>query len=222
MPAVLPGGTIYQNPEQYFGACKNCGACCRIPGIFLPREIDLLGKHLQLDRESLFRTYLIAELFTPHVESLPVFLISPVKSATDGGRDDKFLSDERYATVRETPCIFRNSTARSCGIHTHKPFACSLLICGRMTRARPLMLNKTYYYHQWLESQSILFSIFPELAVLYRKLLETISPLPAPGKSRTKALLKGNSIISNEMSEMMNGRQSLERSFYRGLEETLL
>lgn len=84
------------------------------------------------------------------------------------------------------------------------------------------MLNKTYYYHQWLESQSMLFSIFPELAPLYRKLLEAVSPLPRPGKNRTAALMKGNSIIGIEMSEMMNGRRSQERSFYRGVDETVL
>lgn len=84
------------------------------------------------------------------------------------------------------------------------------------------MLNKTYYYHQWLESQSILFSIFPELDPLYRKLLEAVSPLPMPGKNRTTALQKGNSVISVEISEMMNGRRSGERAFYRGFDQTTL
>jgi len=78
------------------------------------------------------------------------------------------------------------------------------------------MLNKTYYYHRWLDSQAILFSIFPGLAPLYRRLLETVSPLPMPGKSRTAALTKGNAIIGIEMSEMMNGRRSQEPSFYHG------
>jgi len=82
------------------------------------------------------------------------------------------------------------------------------------------MLNKTYYYHRWLDSQAILFSIFPELAPLYRKLIETVSPLPMPGKNRIAALAKGNAIIGIEMSEMMNGRRSQEPSFYRGPEFT--
>jgi hypothetical protein len=42
--------------------------CCRIPGIFLPREIDPVGSYLRLDRRDLFRRYLIAELFTPVME----------------------------------------------------------------------------------------------------------------------------------------------------------
>lgn len=207
-------GLIYQDLEQYFGPCENCGACCAIPGIFLPHEIDLLGNHLHLDRENLFRTFLIAELFTPNVESAPAFVISPVKTIPNGARNEKFLSDGPYAKIRNTACIFRNSAAHSCSIHDHKPFGCSLLICGKMTKARPLILNKTYYYHRWFDSQAILFSIFPELALLYRKLLETVFPLPMPGKNRSAALLKGNAIIGIEMSEMMNGI-SRERSFYR-------
>jgi hypothetical protein len=128
------------------------------------------------------------------------------------------LSDGHYTEVRDEACIFRRRAARSCSIHAHKPFGCSLLICGRMTKAKPLMLNKTYYYHRWLDSQTILFSIFPELAPLYRKLIETVSPLPMPGTSRIAALTEGNAIIGIEMSEMMNGRRSQQRAFYRGPE----
>lgn len=186
-----------------------------MPGIFLPHEIDLLGAHLQLDRESLFRTYLTAELFTPHVESIPAFVISPVRTVPNGDRDERFLSSGDNPRRAGDTCIFRRKAARSCSIYEYKPFGCSLLICSRMTKARPLMLNKTYYYHRWLDSQTILFSIFPELAPLYRKLLDTVSPLPDPGKSRMAALAKGNDIIGNEMSEMMNGRRAEKRSFYR-------
>ena len=141
-------------------------------------------------------------------------MISPVKTIPNGTRHEKFLSDSPYAMVRNAACVFRNSAAHSCSIYGHKPFGCSLLICDKMTRAKPLMLNKTYYYHQWFNSQAILFSIFPELAPLYRKLLKTVFPLPMPGKNRAAALLKGNAIIGDEMSEMMNG-SSREGSFYR-------
>lgn len=188
-----------------------------MPGIFLPHEIDLLGAHLQLDRESLFRTYLIAELFTPHVESIPAFVISPVRTVPSGDRDERLLSDGDYSRGAGNACVFRRRAARTCSIYEYKPFGCSLLICGRMTKAKPLLLNKTYYYHRWLDSQAILFSIFPELAPLYRKLLDTVSPLPEPGKGRMSALAKGNTIIDIEMSEMMNGRRAEKRSFYRSL-----
>jgi Fe-S-cluster containining protein len=207
---------VYRNLEQYFGACENCGTCCTIPGIFLPHEIDLLADHLKLDRAGLFRTYLIAELFTPDVESAPAFVISPVKKMPSGSRYAEFLSRGKYAAIRDAPCIFRNTAARSCGIYLHKPFGCSLLICGRMTKARPLMLNKTYYYHRWLDSQAILFSVFPGLGPLYRKLLDTVSPLPLPGKQRIAALIRGNAIISSEISGIMNGVYGEERPFYSG------
>ena len=212
---LLPGKElVYRNLENYFGACDNCGTCCTIPGIFLPPEIDLLAEHLKLDRAELFRTYLIAELFTPDVESVPAFVISPVKKTPDGQRNDKLLSDGAYAQIRNAPCIFRNSSGRSCGIHAHKPFGCTLLICGRMTKARPLVLNKTYYYHRWLDSQAILFSVFPGLEPLYRELLHTVWPLPMSEKSRSTALMKGNTLIAGDISEVMNGRRGGERPFY--------
>jgi hypothetical protein len=149
------------------------------------------------------------------VESIPVFLLSPAKILPLGGLPDKLLSDSQYSLARNGLCVFRNNTDRSCTIHAHKPFGCSLLICSRMTKAKPLMLNKTYYYHRWLDSQDILFSIFPELALLHRKLLSTVFPLPAPGRSRTAALMTANAIIGTEMFEMMNGRRPQEGSFYK-------
>ena len=206
---------MHQNLERYFGACDNCGTCCAISGIFLPHELDPVADRLRLDRAELFRTYLIAELFAPDVKSVPAFVISPVKKKPDGSRHEKLLSDNKYAQMRDAACIFRDRAARSCGIHSHKPFGCTLLICGRMTKARPLVLNKTYYYHRWVDSQAALFSVFPGLAPLYRKLLDTVSPLPLPGRSRTAALMKGNAIIGNEISELMNGRHGKEHPFYR-------
>ncbi len=141
--------------------------------------------------------------------------MSPVKVLPDGVRQEKFLADNAYAHNRNGLCIFRSTLDRSCRIHAHKPFGCTLLICGKMTRAKPLMLNKTYYYHQWHDSQEIVFSIFPGLASLHRKLVETISPLPMPGRRRTAALTAANAIIHDEMYGMMNGCHSRDNSFYR-------
>jgi hypothetical protein len=187
-----------------------------IPGIFLPDQIDLLAGHLSLDREQLFRKYLIAELFTPNVESTPCFVISPVKAAFDGRRLGNLLSDRGYALVRREYCIFRDKAALSCGIHEHKPFGCALLICGKMTKAKPILLNKAYYYHRWLDSQAILFSVFPELGNMYERLLDAVLNLPPQGKARTKALMRGNAIIGTEMATMMNGHSSHGKPFYRG------
>jgi Fe-S-cluster containining protein len=208
-------GSVFHELESHFEACDNCGSCCSIPGIFLPHEIDLLADRLMLDRAGLFRTYLIAELFTPDVESAPAFVIAPVKAAPDGGRETKLLSDSAYAGIKGARCIFRSGPARRCGIHAHKPFGCALLICRKMTKAGPLLLNKTYYYHRWIESQTILFSIFPGLERIYGKLCDTVSPLPLVRKSRNAALTEGNAIIANEMAELMNGGRNTARPFYR-------
>jgi Fe-S-cluster containining protein len=204
---------MFKNPERYFGSCDNCGDCCRIPGIFLPPEVDLLGNHLGMDREELFRRFLIAELFTPTVKSSPAFVISPVKQA-GGKRYADLLSDHGYVRALRQTCIFRDGGTRSCGVHGVKPFGCTLLICGKMTKARPIMLNKTYYYHRWAGAQDILFSIFPKLERVYRNLLEAVGNLPDDDAGRRAALKKGNEIIRDELSRVLNGHSGTGRPFY--------
>jgi Fe-S-cluster containining protein len=216
-PVLIQGlrGAVYKNPEQYFEACNNCGECCRIPGIFLPREVDPLGSYLRLDRRELFRRYLIAELFTPNVTSPPVFVISPVKTRSSSKRCDHFLSDHAYARDLQQQCIFRDPRARACTIHSVKPFSCSMLICRKMTKAGPLLLNKTYYYHQWAPSQDILFSIFPELEEVYRRLLAAVMELSSDNAERIEALMRGNEIIRVEITGILNGRAGTSKPFYR-------
>ena len=204
---------MFKNPELYFESCDNCGDCCRIPGIFLPPEIDPLGNHLGMDREELFRRFLIAELFTPAVKLSPAFVISPVKQAS-GRRHADLLSDHGYVHALHQRCIFRDEGARSCGVHGVKPFGCTLLICGKMTRARPIMLNKTYYYHQWTGSQDMLFSIFPKLESAYRNLLKAVGNLPDDGAKRRAALKKGNEIIRGELTMILNRHSGAGRPFY--------
>jgi Fe-S-cluster containining protein len=195
---------VYKDPGRYFAACTNCGDCCRIPGIFLPDEIDRLATDLRLDRIQLFRKYLIAELFTPNAGSAPVFVLSPVKAQASGERCESFLSDRAYAHIRHLHCIFREDHA--CSVYDAKPFGCSLLICGKMTKAKPLLLNKTYYYHQWAGSQEILFSLFPGLENAYQGLLDVLRDLPLSGEKRTAMLARGNAIIRIEFPKIMNGQ----------------
>lgn len=182
--------------------------------MLLPDQIAALGAHLNLDRGQLFRKYLIAELFTPNVESAPAFILSPVKADAEGARHADFLSDRNYARLSHQYCIFRDQDALSCRVHSKKPFGCNLLICGKMTGAKPLMLNKTYYYHKWLPTQGILFDLFPSLEGLYRILLDTVSCLPDDREEREAALHRGNEIIGGEMARMMNGRRAEGRLFY--------
>ena len=204
-----------KNPEQCFEACSNCGECCRIPGIFLPREVDPLGSYLGLDRKELFRRYLIAELFAPNAASPPVFVISPVKTRSSGERCDHFLSDHAYAHDLKQQCIFRDPQARSCTIYGVKPFGCSMLMCGKMTKAGPLLLRKTYYYHQWSRSQHILFSVFPALEEVYQRLLNAVMERTGDKGERTAALMRGNEIIGVEIAGILNGRAEMSEPFYR-------
>ncbi len=205
---------MYKNLERYFGACVNCGSCCTIPGIFLPGQIDLLAGHLKLDKIQLFRKYLVAELFTPDIEAPPAFLISPVKSDSCGVREKNYLSVASTAKTHSAICIFRDNDSRSCRVYDRKPFGCTLLICSKMTKARPITLNKTYYYHHWLDSQGMLFSIFPGLGELYIKLLKIVVPLPRD-KTRKEALVAANIVIGKEISDMMNGRPATNSLFYK-------
>ncbi len=205
---------MYKNIQTYFEPCDNCGICCKTPGIFLPEEIGPLAGHFGMDPEELFRTYLIAELFTPNVEWVPAFVLSPVLLDIKGNRTSDYLSDSSYARNRDKSCIFRNNEAAACMVHEHKPFGCSLLICGKMTRAKPLILNKTYYYHRWVNSQDILFSVFPRLKALYRDLLNLISCLPDGGLARRMSLTRSNSLICNEIANVLNGRPCRTDAFF--------
>ncbi len=205
---------MYTDLEKYFEDCQNCGECCKIPGIFLPEQVDLLGEHLNLNREQLFRKYFIAELFAPNIQSVPVFVISPVTADGSGERFPNLLSDREFENINHLHCIFRDNGTMSCRIHEFKPFGCHLLICGKMTKAKPITLNKTYYYHKWLDSQKILFSIFPDLESAYHKLLSILSGLPKTEEERGMALDKGNEVINVEMANIMNGHPNLGRPFY--------
>lgn len=167
-----------------------------------------------MDRQEFFHRYLIAELFTPHVESAPAFVLAPVKTDCAGIRTGSCLSDARYARAVNQNCIFRDPVGARCEVHQYKPFGCSLLLCGKMTRAKAIMLNKTYYYHHWVHSQEILFSVFPQLIGLHRELLQLISNLPGKGLDRRRSLTKGNLLIGGEIATLMNG-VSDSTAFYR-------
>jgi len=141
----------------------NCGQCCKIPGIFLPEQLDHLKDSLHLDMEELFRGYLIAELFTPSEDLDPIFILSPVKADESGERIPVFFADGNYHHIRHLHCIFWNNDKRECAIYDKKPFGCSVLLCDKMTETEPILIRKQYYYHKWLDYQNILFGIFPHL-----------------------------------------------------------
>lgn len=205
---------MYKDLEKYFNDCQNCGERCRVPGIFLPAQIEALAEHLDISSEELFRRYLIAELFTPNVNSAPVFVISPVMADSEGYRLSNRLFDSEYAATQDLHCIFRDNETRSCIIHKFKPFGCNLLICGKMTKARPITLNKTYYYHKWLDSQGIIFSIFPGLGAEHEKLLAAVSNLSEDEEKRAEKLDRGNEIIGIDMGNLMNGIPTIGKPFY--------
>jgi len=204
---------IYDDLEGYFEKCDHCGECCKIPGVFLPEQIDALAIHLHLDHSELFRHYLIVELCSPSDNLAPVFVVSPVK-ANNGLRLPNLFFDNAYVNIRHLPCIFRNNETKSCIIQKLKPFACRLLICEKMTRANSISLNKTYYYHKWRDSQ-ILFLIFPELKSIYNELVSTISFLPRYEEKRTKIINKRNQLINVEISNILNGHSIEGTTIYQ-------
>ncbi len=196
---------IYKNLEKYFQECDNCGDCCKVPGVFIPEQIDELAKYLKLDHGQLLKKYLIVELCSPSDNVAPVFAISPVKADSNGNRLPNLFFDTDYVNIRHLYCIFRDNETKSCKIHQLKPFGCALLICEKMTYANSIELNKTYYHHKWKESQNLLFEIFPKLEPVYKELVSTVSFIPKLEKKREMIFNKRNQLINVEMSNIFNG-----------------
>lgn len=189
---------IYKDLDKYFEKCLNCGECCKIPGVLLPEQIDILANHFNFSRRQLFDRYLIAELCAPNDSFVPAFVLSPVKVDVHGNRLPNRIFDDEYVKIRHLNCIFRNNEAKVCSIHSIKPFACALLICAKMTKDKSIELNKTHYYYKWINSQDIVFSMFPELVVIYQRLIETISQMP-------KLIDIRNKIINVDIATVFNG-----------------
>jgi hypothetical protein len=145
--------------------------------MFLPEQIDVLARHLNLTRKELFAGYLIAEMCAPtDCYTLPtdcvtpVFVLSPVKAQGGGKRLTQRLFDIPYIQITDHHCIFRDRQNNRCSIHEIKPFECAVMLCCRMTKDKPMYLGKSYYYHKWKDAQEIPLSLFPELRPLYKKL----------------------------------------------------
>ena len=112
------------------------------PGILLPEQIAALrGAHHNLNQDQLFRKYLIAELFTPHIGSVPAFVLSPVTMSANGRRQPDYLTHHGGSVAGKQHCIPRDNLTRSCTTHACKPFGCDLLICAKMTKAKAILLN---------------------------------------------------------------------------------
>lgn len=190
---------IYKNLERYFNPCINCGECCKTPGVFLPEQIYTLSEHLKLDIESLFQTYLIAEICSPNDKTTPVFVLSPVKVDEKGNRYPFHFMDTNYINAQDKLCIFRDTQNKVCKIHKNKPFACALLICQKMTMDKSLSLEKSFYFHKWKDNQDIILSIHPELKDVCEKLEHSVKSIDDSYKTR-------NDIINKEISTILNGR----------------
>ena len=197
MPAERGAGgdRIYKNLDNYFNDCERCGQCCKLPGIFLPEQVEALREQLDLGMETLFRRYLIAELFTPGCDLPPVFMLSPVKVDEAGKRLPKLFADGEYHRIRHRHCIFWHGAKAACRIYGNKPFGCSVLLCAKMTDSDPLLLRKSYYYQKWLDYQEILFRIFPHMEAC----MEELRPIAASGRKgvaeMTRALNRSPSLV---------------------------
>jgi Fe-S-cluster containining protein len=196
---------IYKDLRKYFDECDNCGECCKIPGVLLPEQIDVLANHFNLDRKELFERYLIAELCAPNEAVPPAFVLSPIKVGPNGDRFPGKIFDNNYVNIRDFYCVFRDNEAGICSIHDIRPFGCALLICSKMTKAKPIELNKTFYFHKWIQTQDIVFSIYPELKVIYEELVKTVSLLPTLEEEKAKILGARNKIINEDIATIFNG-----------------
>lgn len=189
--------------EKYFGDCLNCGDCCHLPGDLLPEQIDILANHFKLDRKQLFEKYLIIQIFAPNEGVPPAFLVSPVKADRNGNRVPKKMVDQEYMNIRHLDCIFRDHVSKGCSVHEIKPFACDFLVCAKATRANPVVLDKTFFYHHWLNSVEVVFSVYPELQALYEQLKETALRLSQLESEKAQAIEDRNRISGLMLQTIM-------------------
>lgn len=176
--------SIYRNLELYFDPCINCGDCCKVPGVFLPQQIEALAAHFGMGNKELFNRYLVAELYAPDEHSTPVFMLSPVKARIDGSRLPQRVFDPAYLQVRYLHCIFRDGVARTCTIDAVKPFECAAMLCQKMTGDNPFYVDKAYFYRKWKHAQDLVFDIFPDLRAVWERLEGAMQGIRASTEER--------------------------------------
>lgn len=186
-----------EGPTNYFDDCGNCGKCCKLPGIFLPEQVEELARRFRLGINELFGRYLIAELYTPGAEFDPIFMLYPVKIIDEAGnRIPVFFADQEYHRLRHLQCVFRSRESMSCDIHTAKPFGCSELLCRKMINTDPVLRGKCYYYYKWLDAQQLIFDVFPAIEKIFPDLLGAAMPGKAGVREITAYI---NRFICREM-----------------------
>ena len=127
-------------------SCKVCrGLCLKTPGWFLPQEIPLLAKYLELTIKETFEKYLIADIKGGW--ECNVYVLTPVKNFEGIDKDEEgmlhFIEEIRdknkkmgwdcdrpgaWTSVKYVwigaPCIFFKDS--KCEVHSVKPFECSV------------------------------------------------------------------------------------------------
>ena len=199
-------GDLMARRGRSAGACVHCGECCRVPGILLPDQVEVLADFLDIDRQGLFHRYLIAELCTPADELPPAFVLAPVKAEEDGRRLPHRLLDFDYRMTGHLWCIFRDPGKRRCTVHPVKPFGCSTLICSRTTQGQPIAYDKTHYYWQWIHAQDMIFSILPELEPLWVRVEQVVRRFRKTPRLRREMLAERNRLLKNDVARILNGR----------------
>jgi Fe-S-cluster containining protein len=190
---------------KYVEECTHCGDCCETPGMLLPEQIDVLARHFNMTGKELFDHYLIIQMWAPtHGFGrpddcvAPVFVVSPVRAKRDGNRFPQMIYDLSYSKIHNLHCIFRDMNKNRCSIHEIKPFECTLTACPRMTKDRSIYLGKSFYYHKWKDSQALVFSVYPELRPMYKKLKKNMSIL-------RKSFELRNRVMNEEIATIFNG-----------------
>jgi len=185
--------------------CTHCGECCKIPGILLPGQIDVLGGQLGLVRKELFDRYLIAQLCaasdsyaSPDDCLAPVFVVTPVRVGKNGNRLPQRIHDIAYGQARHLHCIFRDRVNNRCSIYQIRPLECAVTLCSHMTGDKPLFLERRFYYNKWKDNQEIVFSALPELRPLYEKLERSVAAMRDSFQLR-------NIVMNGEIATLFNG-----------------
>jgi len=197
---------VFKNLDDYFEPCTNCGDCCHMPGDLLPEQVDILANHLRMNRKELFDRYLVVQLFAPNDTMPPAFLVSAAKVDQKGVRMAQKMVDQEYVDTHHLDCIFRDKAAKGCSVHQIKPFGCAFLICAKTTKANPVLLNKAFFYHRWIDSQDIIFSVYPALEPIHKQLTEVAAKLAQVETEKAKAVEERNRLSVLAFNAVMQQR----------------
>jgi hypothetical protein len=72
-------------------------------------------------------------------------------------------------------------------------------------------LDRSFFYHQWIGAQDIIFSVYPELENIYKQLVETAAKLSLLEQEKAKTIEERNRLSQLAFAVIMGSPPQSER-----------